>query len=197
MRLLVAAPTLAAVGLVAGFGLLLGVGYLLASPTEELQPSDAIIVISGDEDLSRYREGLTLYQRGLGRMLVFSGAALGEPVSNAEVMRDLAIQEGVPSEHILIDREAMDTYGNARNTREILEDHGLQSAIIVTSPYHLRRAELTFKAAYAGSGIRLVTHPAPDNAWRKLTWWLRPDTRRLTVEELEKLIYILATGQHH
>ena len=79
----------------------------------------------------------------------------------------------------------------------MLEAHELRSAILVTSPYHARRAKLTFDAAYAGSGIRLTVHAAPDSEWRKLSWWQQPDTRRLTFTELQKLGYILVTGPYH
>jgi len=83
------------------------------------------------------------------------------------------------------------------HTRQVLEDHGLRSAILVTSPYHARRAKLTFDAAYSGSGIGLAVHAAPDSQWRKLSWWQQPETRRLTFAELQKLGYIVATGQYH
>ena len=47
------------------------------------------------------------------------------------------------------------------------------------------------------SGIKLAVHSAPDSQWRKLSWWQQPDTRRLTVSELQKLGYIMVTGQYH
>jgi uncharacterized SAM-binding protein YcdF (DUF218 family) len=178
-------------------GMLFGAGFLLDGPRAPLQPADAIIVISGDEDLARFREGLRLWRAGWAPRLVFSGAARAGDPSNARVMRDLAIRSGVPPEAILIDEVATDTYENAAQTRRLLEAQCLWSAILVTSPYHLRRASLTFDAVYAGSGIRVLPWSAPDSAWRKLSWWLQPETRRLTVIELSKLAYIVLTGRHH
>ena len=147
--------------------------------------------------MARFAEGVNLYQRGLGRYLVFSGAAFDNGTSNADVMRSLAIARGIPQSAILEEPQGEDTWGNAVYTRQVLEDHGLDSAILVTSPYHLRRAQVTFDAAYAGSGIQLTVHAAPDSQWRKLSWWQQPETRRLTFTELQKLAYILATGQYH
>ena len=37
----------------------------------------------------------------------------------------------------------------------------------------------------------------PDSKWRKLSWWTMPETRHLTFTELQKLAYIVATGQYH
>ncbi|MBI4493357.1 MAG: YdcF family protein [Chloroflexi bacterium] len=196
MRILLSAPLILAAGVALGAVCLVGLGFALDSPEAALERSEAIVVISGDEDLSRFREGLRLYRQGWGSVLVFSGAARDEPVSNAQVMRDIALREGVPERAILVDHEAVDTLGNARNTLRLLQERGLRSAILVTSPYHLRRAEVTFQAIYSGSGIRLLAHAAPDDEWRKLTWWLYPHTRRLTLLELEKLAYILVTGRH-
>jgi uncharacterized SAM-binding protein YcdF (DUF218 family) len=176
---------------------LLGPGVFLDTPQPSPKVTDAIVVISGDEQLARFQEGVSLYQRGFGQRLVFSGAAYDNGTSNADVMRALAVKRGVPDWAILEEPLGEDTWGNAVHTRQVLEAHGLHSAILVTSPYHARRAKLTFDAAYAGSGIGLTVHAAPDSQWRKLSWWQQPETRRLTFNELKKLGYIVATGQYH
>jgi uncharacterized SAM-binding protein YcdF (DUF218 family) len=176
---------------------LLGPGFLLDTPQPPPPRSDAIVVISGDEQMARFQEGLALYQNGLGKYLVFSGAARDNGTSNADVMRALAVRRGVPESAILEEPLGEDTWGNAVHTRDVLEEYGLRSAILVTSPYHARRAKLTFDAAYSGSGIDLTVHAAPDSEWRKLSWWRQPETRRLTFTELQKLTYILFTGQYH
>jgi uncharacterized SAM-binding protein YcdF (DUF218 family) len=190
MRLLVA--------LVIGVGVaLLGPGFLLDAPQPAPRISDAIVVISGDEQMARFAEGVNLYEQGFGQYLVFSGAAYDNGTSNADVMRGLAVERGIPDTAILEEPLGEDTWGNAVYTRQVLEEHRLQSAILVTSPYHLRRAQVTFDAAYTGSGIQLMVHAAPDSQWRKLSWWQQPETRRLTFTELQKLAYIFATGQYH
>jgi uncharacterized SAM-binding protein YcdF (DUF218 family) len=176
---------------------LLGLGLFLDTPQPAPQVSDAIVVISGDEQLARFQEGVNLYERGFGQYLVFSGAAYDNGTSNADVMRLLAVKRGVPDAAILEEPLGEDTWGNAVYTRQVLEEHGLRTALLVTSPYHARRAKLTFDAAYAGSGIEVSVHSAPDSQWRKLSWWQQPDTRRLTFTELQKLAYIFATGQYH
>jgi uncharacterized SAM-binding protein YcdF (DUF218 family) len=176
---------------------LLGPGYVLDAPQPAPRVSDAIVVISGDEQMARFAEGVNLYEQGFGKYLVFSGAAYDNGTSNADVMRGLAVDRGIPDGAILEEPLGEDTWGNAVYTRRVLEEHSLQSAILVTSPYHLRRAQVTFDAAYAGSGIQLMVHAAPDSQWRKLSWWQQTETRRLTFTELQKLAYIFATGQYH
>jgi uncharacterized SAM-binding protein YcdF (DUF218 family) len=119
---------LAAVALCVGFGTIgtfVVPGFLLEGPREPLQQSDAIVVISGDEALARYRDGVRLYQAGWAPRLIFSGAAWDGGYSNAEMMRALAIADGIPESAILVDPIADDTYGNAVHTRDLMVAHGL------------------------------------------------------------------------
>ena len=82
-------------------GVLIGPGLLLDTPQPAPHVSDAIVVISGDEQMARFQEGVNLFQRGLGQYLVFSGAAYDNGTSNADVMRALAVGRGVPDASIL------------------------------------------------------------------------------------------------
>ncbi len=183
-----------------GFGAaalgLIGTGFLLEGLQPPLESADAIIVISGDEDLARFREGLRLHREGWAPRLIFSGAAR-DGVSNAQTMQSMARNAGVPPESILLDPLGEDTLGNAIHTRRLMIEHELSSAILVTSPYHLHRAMITFNTVYRGSGIRLIPRAAPDSAWRKSAWWMSDETRVLTLVELEKIGYILVTGRYN
>ncbi len=183
------------IGGLVGTAILVAPGFLLEGPQSALQPSDAIVVISGDEAQARLREGVRLYRDGWAPTIIFSGAARSGDRSNAEAMRSMAIADGVPPTSILVDEVGVDTYGNALETRALMLAHGLRSAILVTSPYHLHRAALTFEAVYRGTGIQLIGRSAPDGDWRKTSWWQREDTRAITLRELEKLGYVTLTGR--
>jgi uncharacterized SAM-binding protein YcdF (DUF218 family) len=183
--------------LAAGAIALTGSGLLLEGPQPPLERSDAIIVISGDEASSRVREGVRLFRNGWASTLILSGAAEDGVVSNAKMMEEIALEAGIPSRSILLDPDAMDTFGNAVYTRQIMLAHGFKSAILVTSPYHLHRAGVTFRGVYEGSGVRIIPHAAPDSEWRKVGWWNQPETRRLTFRELERMGYIFVTGRYN
>ena len=183
--------------LLGGVATVVATGFVVEGLQPPLERSDAIIVISGDEDQARLREGLRLWRERWAPRLIFSGAARAGPVSNAEAMRRRAIADGVPASAVLVDDQGADTYGNAVHTRRIMVANGLGSAILVTSPYHLQRAAVTFNGVYSGSGIRLIASAAPDSDWRKQSWWLRSDLRLLTLQEIEKLAYIALTGRYN
>jgi uncharacterized SAM-binding protein YcdF (DUF218 family) len=168
---------------------IIAVGFYL-SPQNELKPADAIVVISGGETDQRVKEGVELFHQGLAPTLIMSGAARDSGISNAAAMQRSAVSQGVAEERILVEDKAQDTLGNAKYVRELLSDHDIKSIILVTSPYHQRRAYLTF-CRYLGKDFPIINHSAADSAWRKNGWWENAWARHLTFQELGKIIYLM------
>ena len=152
--------------------------------------ADAIVVISGGNTPVRTGEAIRLYKAGWADTLIVSGAAADTSgPSNAEVMRNQAIEAGVPPEAILVESAAQTTKQNAERTKELLVkagDGATNRVVLVTSPYHQRRASLEFQVL-AGDGITIVNHPAPDDPDWSGFWWLTPRGWWLAVGELVKI----------
>src|SRR5260221_14342213 len=70
---------------------LIGPGVFLDTPQPPPQTSDAIVVISGDEQMARFQEGVNLYQPGMARFLVFSGPAHDNAPRNPAGRRNLSV----------------------------------------------------------------------------------------------------------
>lgn len=161
------------------------------------QAVDAIVAVSGGNTPVRAAEAIRLYQEGWSDTLIFSGAA-ADPSgpSNAEVMRRQAIQAGVPATAIKVESSSRTTRENAELVKQLLVDAGggeAKRVILVTSPYHQRRASLEFRVL-AGEGITIINRPTPnDPDWSKL-WWLTPRGWWLAGGELVK-ITVFYTGQ--
>ena len=177
-----------------GFALLVGVGFYL-SPQDNLEKSDAIVVVSGGQTNSRAQKGIELYKQGYAPYIIFSGAALDDGPSNAFAMRDQALAEGVPANNIYIDEKSQNTYQNAINTKSIAEEAGAKKLILVTSPYHQRRANQTFESVL-GKDYQLLGVSAFDDRWSKSQWWRRGFPLFISVSETWKLVYIGATGNY-
>jgi uncharacterized SAM-binding protein YcdF (DUF218 family) len=176
------------------FGILIGLGFYL-SPQDRLEKADAIVVVSGGQTTSRADKGIELYKEGYGPKLIFSGAALDDGPSNALAMRQQAIAEGVPPQNIFIDEGSQNTFENATNTKQILEELNAKKIILVTSPYHQRRVNQTFEHVL-GTDYTVFGVSAFDNRWSKSQWWQRGFALNITLSELFKLIYINATGNY-
>lgn len=157
------------------------------------QAADAIVAVSGGDTLARAQEAITLYKNGWSQVLIFSGAAADKSgPSNARVMQQQAIDEGVDPNAIIIEEVSETTSQNAEETSSIFEKYGIKSAIIVTSAYHERRAMLEFgKRAPA---IDLRGHPvATDKQWGRF-WWLTPVGWSLAMPELVHSFILSVNG---
>lgn len=199
--LLCAMPLLLVVGLVWGTSWLLNIDDLSqcqATPqpaSQQCAAADAIVAISGGDTDARTREAIRLYQEGWGSQLIFSGAAQDKTgISNAEAMRQQAIAAGVPSQAILIDEIASDTAGNAAGINVIAQNQQIERLILVTSPYHQRRASTEFARAL-GPTVTIVNHPTPeDKYWDPNYWWISPYSWYLALTEIGKLLYLNLSG---
>ncbi len=190
------AVLLIVLGLVAGLAVIFffGIGYYL-SPQSELTKVDAIVAISGGETDARTAEAVKLYKDGWGANIIFSGAAL-DPTSpsNAQAMATAAIAAGVPKSAIELDEAATNTRGNAAGSGEIIRRNNYHSIILVTSPYHQRRANIAFRHVL-GKTFTIVNHSSIDDSWRRSHWWATAESRSLTASELQKVAYELLSGQ--
>jgi uncharacterized SAM-binding protein YcdF (DUF218 family) len=154
--------------------------------------ADAIVAVSGGDTEARTDEAIRLFKNGWASLLVFSGAAQDKSgPSNAEAMRQYALEQGVPDDVILLDEDSETTRQNAENTQTIFAEHNINSVILVTSGYHQRRAGLEFAAR---TNVSVRNHPvASDNQWSSV-WWLTPVGWFLAVGEFFKIIAFFIGG---
>lgn len=173
---------------------LFGIGYFL-SPQDALQKSDAIVAVSGGETNSRALEAVKLYKQGWAPKLIFSGAA-SDPngPSNALAMKRLAMAQDVSADDILIDEASVNTLENAADVGYIVKTHGYKKIILVTSPYHQRRAYTAFHVAL-GKDVTILNHSTTDQTWRRNHWWATDYSRALAWSELKKTLFVIFGGR--
>lgn len=163
-------------------------------PTGEgmCKTADAIVAISGGDTSARANEAIQLYKNGWSTLIIFSGAAADKSgPSNAQVMKQQAIDAGIPGNDIVVEENSETTVQNAAETISIFAKRNIKSAILVTSAYHERRALLEFDRRALGVDVR--AHPvAHDKQWSKV-WWLTPTGWALAIPELVRSL-VLSTG---
>lgn len=185
--------TLAIIILLLGGVAFFGLGYYL-SPQDPLVKSDAIVAISGGDTAARTDMAVSLYKEGWAPRLIFSGAAADpSSPSNADAMKELAVKAGVPASAIALDQTATDTDQNATGVRSIIQQKGYKTIILVTSPYHQRRASITF-ADELGPSVKIINHSAIDPDWRRSKWWNDSYSVHVTLSELQKTVFVLLFG---
>lgn len=157
------------------------------------QSVDAIVAISGGDTRARVGQAVTLYKNGWSGILVFSGAAEDkEGPSNAAVMKQQAIEAGVPATSIFIDEKSETTKQNAENTSAMFNELNVTKIILVTSGYHQRRASLEFNKRSINTTI-LNSPVQVDQDW-SFWWWITPRGWWLTVSELVKIAFFYIPG---
>ena len=155
--------------------------------------ADAIVAVSGGDTLARAQGAIQLYKDGWAPELIFSGAAEDKSgPSNAAVMKQEALNEGVPSSVVIIEQSSATTKQNAEATSNIFTTHHINSVILVTSAYHQRRASLEFHqfAPHVSLRNRPISHDSQWSMW----WWATPIGWFLAISELVKIAVFYIGG---
>lgn len=161
------------------------------SDSGSCQAADAIVAVSGGDTSSRARKAIELYMKGYSDKLIFSGdSADPTAISNAESMKRIAVHAGVPSSAIYLDEKSKNTRENAEQTDVLFKKLNVKTAILVSSPYHLRRVKMNFERVDSSVSYRTVA--ATDNQWRY--WYLRPSGWLLALTEMGGLIELTMRG---
>ena len=85
----------------------------------------------------RLLQGIELYNQGVAPKIIMSGDHTKEDYDEVNVMKNFAIEHGVPSEDIFMDHAGVSTYDSMYRAKEIF---GLSKIVVVTQEYHLYRA---------------------------------------------------------
>ena len=96
---------------------------------------------------ARVLHGVGLYRQGYGKKMILTGGEDAESgLVEAEEMKRIAGEHGVPDEMIILEPYSTSTYENLVNTKHLLETTGISSVVIVTEAFHSPRAGMVAKA---------------------------------------------------
>ena len=111
----------------------------------ELSDVDCIIILGAGiwEDKpspmleDRLLEGIKLYQNSVSDKIIMSGDHGRREYDEVNIMKNYAIEKGIPSENIFMDHAGFSTYESIYRAKDIFE---AKKIVIVTQKYHLYRA---------------------------------------------------------
>ncbi len=86
---------------------------------------------------ARLNEAINLYKNNISPKIIVSGDHGSINYNEVSVMKNYAIENGVPSSDIFMDHAGFSTYDSIYRAKEIF---GAKKIIIVTQKYHLHRA---------------------------------------------------------
>lgn len=85
----------------------------------------------------RLKRGVAVFQTGVSPKILMSGDHGQENYDEVNVMKQYALDQGIPEKDIFMDHAGFSTYESMCRAREIF---GIDKMIIVTQKYHLPRA---------------------------------------------------------
>lgn len=126
--------------------------------------ADGIVVWTGSGG-GRLEAATSLLQQGKGERLLISG--VNAQNSREDIKALLGLTEALDSCCVDLDYAAEDTIGNARETAIWAEALGFEHVLLVTSAYHMPRAQVEIRSAVGP--IRITPYPVKsgDNG----LWW--------------------------
>jgi len=86
-----------------------------------------------------------LFQQGFSDFLIFTGGIGRHPPSEAEVMRRLAAEHGIPDDRLILEETAGSTLDSAFACSRIIREKGWSTAFVVSDRYHLFRSVSLFR----------------------------------------------------
>ncbi len=162
---------------------------------DELKPADVIVVIPGSETEYSVSYGAKLFKEGWAKKdrIILSGGNAIWKYTWSSLMKEQALSLGVPVNAIFLEEKSSSTKENALFTKEIIKKHRYTSLILVTSPYHSKRANKIFRKSM-GNEIKVLSAPSEESRFQFKDWWKREKDRKAVFTEFFKLFWFSVFG---
>jgi uncharacterized SAM-binding protein YcdF (DUF218 family) len=154
-----------------------------AAHQDQRHPADAILVLgagvarTGSPSsalVARVKHAVMLYQEGYAPLIALTGGARDARPTEADVAYRIARRMGVPEDAIIIEVTSQTTAQNVANIAPLLREHGVQSVIVVTSPFHAMRSQCIVQGeGFDASVSSTPQDPAERRPWHRVYYILR------------------------
>lgn len=136
--------------------------------TDNLQKSD-VAVVFGNEIMSdgtpserlkaRLKKTIELYNQGFFPKVIVSGGVGKEGFDEATVMKKYLVDQGIPTNNIMMDHTGNNSWMTVQNTKQIMIEQHYQTVLAISEFYHMSRIEL----AFAKNGIKNISTAHADH----------------------------------
>lgn len=142
---------------------------VVGAEQDHAAPADAIIVLGcmpwadtgvpSDCLSARANHAADLYHKGLALHIIASGGGTDMGPPEAPALEQVLLSDGVPRYDIFKEDQSHNTIQNLQFSEQLMAEHGWKTAILVTEPYHIRRATLIAH----DTGLDVYPSPAVDS----------------------------------
>jgi uncharacterized SAM-binding protein YcdF (DUF218 family) len=161
-----------------GIWLVSAAAVLVWSSKDEARPAQAIVVLGAAQYAgrpspvlrARLDHALELWNRHLASLLILTGGTgAGDTTSEAAVGRNYARKHGVPDSAILEETAGRTTSESMRTVAGMLEVRGLQTALLVSDPFHMLRLRILARR-FGFTPYTSPTQTSPISPNREARW---------------------------
>ncbi len=139
--------------------------------------ADCAVVLTGGPN--RVREGIDLLSRGAIKKLIISG--VNPQVELRDIFPQWPYYGEIRSQDVVLERRSLTTFGNAQQSRPLVEALDCRDLILITSQAHMHRALHTFRAEFP-SDFPIISRAVVSSQ-------VQPDWGEVTWEALKSLFY--------
>jgi len=147
--------------------------------------ADGIVALTGAA--ARIPDAIELLATERGKRLLITG--VHRATSSREIARITPLYSKYFTCCIDLDRSALNTFGNALETRRWAREHNFDSLIVVTSNWHMPRAMA--ELSHQLPDVTLIAYPVISEKVKSEPWWSSTDTARLLLAEYLKYLFAL------
>jgi len=151
--------------------------------------ADGIVALTGAA--ARIPDAIELLATNRGKRLLITG--VHRATSSKEIARLTPLYTKYFTCCIDLDRTALNTLGNALETRRWAREHNFNSLIVVTSNWHMPRAMAELE--HQLPDVTLTPYPVISEKVKSEPWWSSVDTARFLFAEYLK--YMIAIARMH
>lgn len=157
--------------------------------------AEAVVFLQGDR-FDRIPAALILYKKGLAKNIFITGNddLIGRGKRNDEndisldKIKNVFLKNGVSNQAMIIDNRAFNTKDQAANTIKTALKKDWRTILVLTSPYHILRAYLTFvKEAIKQGWSGEIVMCAADLKWSQIPSGRSKNALEMLTIELEKI----------
>ena len=162
--------------------------FVFHVPAEEVtldRKADGIVVLTGAA--TRIPDAIELLAEQRGQRLLITG--VHRSTSAREIARLLPLYKQYFGCCIDLDRSALNTVGNAVETRRWAQEHNFNTLIVVTSNWHMPRAMV--EIAHQLPNATLIPFPVLSEKIKRESWWSNEEIIKLLASEYMKYLFAL------
>ena len=159
---------------------------------EEVHKADIAVVLGGGGG-SRFRKGLSLYDAGLVDRLLLVDIKKSAWTRILKLFCSDCEKDG-NGKNVVILEGSRNTLTDAELVEQYCNMHGVDTILVVTDPYHTRRASLIFKSQFDKGNVEVSIVSSGDYVGKLSPdekWWQDDRTLKAVWSEIGKIAIIL------